>query len=40
MNLFGVIILYILAGLAKTARHLNRGPQWLREFELGKTTLY
>ena len=26
MNLFGLVVLYILAGLAKVANHFDRGP--------------
>lgn len=40
MNLAGLIILYILAGIAKTASVFNVGPQWLRQFKVGKTTIY
>lgn len=40
MNLFGLIVLYILAGLAKAANRFDRGPLWLRELRIGKSTLY
>jgi hypothetical protein len=40
MNLLGVVVLYILAGLAKAANHFDCGPMWLRQFKIGKCTLY
>jgi hypothetical protein len=40
MNLFGVVVLYLLAGLAEAANRFNRGPVWLRQFKIGKRTLY
>jgi len=40
MNLFGLVVLYILAELAKAAKHFDLGPLWLREFKIGKSTLY
>ena len=40
MNLFGVVVLYILAGLAKAANHFDRGALWLRQLKIGKCTLY
>ncbi len=40
MNLFGLVVLYILAGLAKAANRFDCGPLWLREFKIGKSTLY
>ena len=40
MTIGGVIVLYILAALAKTANYLGIGPRWLRRFEIGKNTFY
>ena len=40
MNLFGVVVLYILAGLAQAANYFDCGPLWLRQFKIGKCTLY
>jgi hypothetical protein len=40
MDLIGLVVLYILAGLAKAANHFDIGPQWIREFRVGKCTLY
>jgi hypothetical protein len=40
MNFFDLVVLYILRALAKTANYFDVGPQWLRQFEIGKSTLY
>jgi hypothetical protein len=40
MNLFGLVVLYILVGLAKAANYFDSGPLWLRQFKVGKCTLY
>jgi hypothetical protein len=40
MNLFGVVVFYILAGLAKAANYSGCGPLWLRQFKISKCTLY
>ncbi len=40
MNLYGLVVLYILAGLAKAANRFDCGPLWLRQFKIGKCTLY
>jgi hypothetical protein len=40
MTLPGLIALYVLAGLAKAANRLGAGPRWLRQFKIGRCTLY
>jgi hypothetical protein len=40
MNSLGLFVLYILRALAKTANYFEVGPQWLRQFTIGKSTLY
>jgi hypothetical protein len=40
MDGIGLIVLLVLLGLAKAARHYNVGPQWLRRMVLEKHTYY
>jgi hypothetical protein len=36
----GLVVIYLLAPLAKAANYFGLGPQWLRAFKLCKSTLY
>jgi hypothetical protein len=40
MHLIGLVLLYVLAGLAKAANYLDIGPAWLRQFKIQENTLY
>jgi hypothetical protein len=40
MSLFGLVVLYTLSGLAKAASYFDVGPRWLRQFKIGKSTVY
>jgi hypothetical protein len=40
MHFIGLVVLYVLVGLAKTANYLNVGPQWLRQFKIERNTFY
>lgn len=40
MHFIGLVLLYVLAGLAKAANYFDVGPRWLRQFKIEKNTLY
>lgn len=40
MSSIGLVVLYALAALAHAARYFDIGPRWLRQFKMGKATVY
>ena len=40
MNSIGLVLLYILIGLAKALNYLDIGPRWLRQFKADNRTFY
>jgi hypothetical protein len=40
VTLGGVLVLYVLALLGKLLKRFGIDPLWLRQFQIGKSTLY
>ena len=40
MSVAGLIVLYVVTTLAHVARYFDVGPRWLRQFKIGKSTIY